>query len=133
MLPDTISKRILPLINSAIDSGSGNLVSRDQLYSWEQPQISPGIDISTLFGRSYGYFGWIGPVIMFVALSAFIIIYVILIRRSPYRVPALALLNVLVVFCLFNNMIASAAMLPQLVWPLLLPPWSSKKVDQQLT
>jgi hypothetical protein len=49
-----------------------------------------------------------------------------MIRNSPYRVPALALLNVLVVFCLFNNMLAAATMLPQLVWPLLLPPWKSR-------
>jgi len=122
-LPDTISKRILPILNDRIDTGSGNLVTRDQLYSWEAPQVARGINISTLFGRSYGFFGWVGPVIMFLALSAFIMIYAILIRGSPYRVPALALLNVLVVFCLFNNMLASAAMIPQLVWPLLLPPW----------
>jgi hypothetical protein len=131
LLLDTISKRILPLLNDTILSGSGNLMSRDALYSWVQPQISPGINISTLFGRSYGFFGWIGPVIMFAVLSVFIIIYVVLIRSSPYRVPALALLNVLVVFCLFNNMIASAAMLPQLVWPLLLPPWVYRKAKQQ--
>ena len=123
LLPDTLSKRILPMLNDRIQTGSGNLVTRDDLYSWELPQISPGINIATLFGRSYGYFGWIGPAIMFMALSALIILYVILIRNSPYRVPALALLNVLVVFCLFNNMVASAAMLPQIIWPLLVPPW----------
>jgi hypothetical protein len=122
-LPDTFSKRLLPHLNPQIASGSGNLASRDMLYSWPQPQISPGLNTSTLFGRAYGFFGWIGPVIMFLALSALVILYVILIRASPYRVPALALLNVLVVFCLFNNMIASAAIIPQLVWPLLLPPW----------
>jgi hypothetical protein len=131
LLPDTISKRILPLLNDAIHTGNENLVTRDELYSWKQPLIASGINISTLFGRSYGYFGWFGPIIMFMVLSAFIITYIVLIRRSPYRVPALALLNVLVVFCLFNNMIASAAMLPQLVWPLLLPPWSYRKAQTQ--
>lgn len=125
-LPDTISRRILPILNERIDSGSGNLVTRDQLYSWEAPQIAPGLNISTVFGRSYGFFGWAGPLIMFLWLSAFIMIYAILVRRSPYRVPALALLNVLIVFCLFNNMLASAAMIPQLVWPLLLPPWRKR-------
>lgn len=122
-LPDTISKRILPLLNDKIGSGSGNLVSRDMLYSWEQPQIAPGLNISSLFGRSYGFLGWMGPVIMFMALSGLIIIYIIVIRTSPYRVPALALLNLLVVFCLFNNMLAAAVMVPQLIWPVLLPPW----------
>ncbi len=57
--------------------------------------------------------------IMFIALCGFIITAgVVLIRNCPYRVPALALLNTLVVFCLFNNMIASAAILPSLIWPL---------------
>lgn len=129
LLPDTLSKKILPMLNDKVQTGSGNLATRDDLYSWDLPQIAPGINIATLFGRSYGYFGWIGPVIMFATLSAFIIFYAILIRNSPYRVPALALLNVLVVFCLFNNMLASAAMLPQLVWPLLIPPWRHREVQ----
>lgn len=127
LLPDTISKRILPLLNDSIASGSKYLATRDALYSWALPQIAPGMNIASIFARSYGYFGWLGPIIMFTVLSAFIIVYVVMIRNSPYRVPALALLNVLVVFCLFNNMLAAAVMLPQLVWPLLLPPWKSRQ------
>jgi hypothetical protein len=123
LIPDTFSKRILPLLDKTILSAQGNLVSRDQLYSWEQPNVAHGMNVSTIFGRSYGYFGWSGPVIMFTALSLFIVAYLFLISRSPYRVPCLALLNTLVVFCLFNNMLASAAMIPLLVWPLLFPPW----------
>ena len=128
-LPDTFSKRLLPIINDSIASGSGNLISRDQLYSWDQPQIAPGLNISTIFGRAYGFFGWIGPAIMFAFLSAFVIVYLITIRTSPYRVPALALLNTLVVFCLFNNMIASAAMLPLLILIAVLPPWRARLAD----
>jgi len=133
LLPDTLSKKILPMLNDRIQTGSGNLATRDDLYSWNLPQVAAGINIATLFGRSYGYFGWIGPVIMFAMLSALIIFYAILIRNSPYRVPALALLNVLVVFCLFNNMLASAAMLPQLVWPLLIPPWRHREAHMSDT
>jgi hypothetical protein len=55
-------------------------------------------------------------------LSLFIIVYLLVISRS-HRVPWLALLNTLVDFRLFNNMLVSAAIIPQLVWPLLLPPW----------
>jgi hypothetical protein len=124
LLPDTISKRVLPILNPRIRS-SGYLATRDLLYSWEQPQVSPGLNIATIYGRSYGFFGWIGAAIMFVALATFIIVYLILILKSPYRVVCLALLNTLVVFCLLNNMIASAATLPLLILPLLLPPWRS--------
>jgi hypothetical protein len=130
LLPDTVSKRILPLLSDRIATGQGNLVSRDQLYSWEQPQVAAGLNISSIFGRSYGFFGWLGPVTLFVVLTIFIITYLILIPKSPYRVPALALLNTLVVFCLFNNMIASAAMLPQLIVVLLLPPWWTRTARQ---
>jgi hypothetical protein len=127
LLPDTFSKRILPLLNDGIASNHGNLVSRDLLYSWEQPMVVPGLNTATIFGRSYGFFGWIGPAVMFVVLASFIILYLILIRHSPYCVPCLALLNTLVTFCIINNMIASAAMIPQLVWPLLLPPYGRLK------
>lgn len=125
LLPDTISKHILPMLNPAITTG-GTLISRDQLYSWPQPQVAPTLNTSSIFGRAYGFFGWTGPAIMFVFLSAFIIFYLVLISKSPYSVPCLALLNTLVVFCLLNNMVASAAMLPLLIVAVLLPPWKSR-------
>lgn len=131
LLPDTISKRLLPHLNPKIQSGQGNLVTRDQLYSWEQPQVSPGLNVSTIYGRSYGYFGWLGVSVMFAVLSFFIVCYLLLMQRSPYQAPCLALLNTMVVLCLFNNMIASAAMFPLLVLPLVLPPWSRKGVTQR--
>jgi hypothetical protein len=123
-IPDTFSKRIMPFLNSKVTTGSDSLASRDLLYGWAQPMVGHGMNISTIFGRSYGYLGWLGPIIMFVTLSIVIVIYLHIIKGSPYRVPALALLNTLVVFCLFNNMIASAAMAPLLVIILLLPPWA---------
>jgi hypothetical protein len=126
LIPDFLAKRIMPRLNSQIASIAGNLSTRDLLYSWDQPQISDGLNIATLFGRSYGYFGWIGPPLMFLILSVFILVYLIMTRDSIYQVPCLALLNTLVVFCLFNNMLASTAMIPQLVWPLLLPPWRTQ-------
>jgi hypothetical protein len=133
LIPDTLSKRVLPLLNPSINSR--NMLSRDQLYSWEQPQVSVGLNISTMYGRSYGFFGWLGPVIIFSAFTVFIVVYLLLARRSPYRIPCLALLNTFVVFCLFNNMLVSAAMLPLLVLPLLLPPWTLavRKESSQLT
>jgi hypothetical protein len=129
LLPDTISKRILPMLNPHITSGDGNLMSRDQLYSWDKPQIAQGLNTSSIFGRAYGFFGWVGPTIMFVFLSAFIIFYLVLISRSPYAVPSLALLNTLIALCLINNMVASAAMLPLLVVSVLLPPWRKAKME----
>jgi hypothetical protein len=123
LIPDTFSRRIMPYVNHRVTSDRGNFITRDMLYSWDQPQVALGMNISTVFGRSYGYFGWAGPAIMFTLLSTFIVAYLLVISRSPFRAPCLALLNTLVLFCLFNNMLVSAAIIPQLVWPLLLPPW----------
>jgi len=60
---------------------------------------------------------------MFVVMATFVIVRLFL--KSACRVVCLALLNTLVVFCLLNNMISSAALLPLLILPLLLPPWRS--------
>jgi len=133
LVPDTFSRRIMPYVNHQTTSNQGNFLSRDMLYSWKQPLVGHGMNITTIFGRSYGYFGWTGAAIMFVVLSAFIVVYLLVISRSPFRVPCLALLNTLVVFCLFNNMLVSAAIVPQLVWPLLLPPWGWWRLKPSLT
>lgn len=123
LIPDTFSRRIMPLLYPVVESDKGAFITRDQLYTWKLPLVAEGLNTSTLFGRSYGYLGWSGPVLMFGALSVFSIAYMIVMSYSPYCVPALALLNTLVLFCLINNMLASAAMIPQLAWPLLITPW----------
>lgn len=131
LIVDTFSKRIMPLVNPRITSSQGHFGSRDQLYSWEQPKVGHGMNISTIYGRAYGYFGWVGPLIMFGVLSLFIITYTFAIARSAFRVPCLALLNTLVVFCLFNNVLVSAVMAPLLVWPLLYPwAWWRRPIPQ---
>lgn len=107
MMPDFISKRILPII------GDEEII--------KTPLISPALNVTTIYARSYWYLGWIGLIIMFVVLVAAILLYVKFTLRSPYRVPALALLNTLIVFCIFDNMIAFSGMSLQLAWLLLLP------------
>jgi hypothetical protein len=105
MLPDFISKRILPSMGTT---------------RVKTPEVSPTLNVATMYGRSYVYMGWPGPVLMFMLLSALILGYLQLIRDSPYRVPCLALLNTFVVFCTFQNMIAYTGLFIQLIWPLLL-------------
>jgi hypothetical protein len=111
--PDFISKRILPIV------GDGERT--------ETPQVDRALNVATIYGRSYVYLGLPGLVIMFMTLAVTILVYVNLIRRSIYRVPALALLNILVVFCVFDNMIAFTGMSLQLLWILLLPNKIMKK------
>jgi len=106
MLPDFLSNRILPLLNTQ------RVIT---------PEVGPGLNVATIFARSYFYFGWIGVLLMFTWFCTFTTIYFQLILKSPYRVPCLALLNTLIFFSTFDNMIAQTFLMFQLVWPLLLP------------
>jgi oligosaccharide repeat unit polymerase len=107
LLPDFLSKRVLPLIDA------------DDRTSFDQ--ISPALNVSTIFTRAYVYAGWLGTVIMFSMLAAFILLYVVFMSQTAYAVPALALLNTLVVFCVFDNMIAFTGMSLQLAWLMFMP------------
>jgi hypothetical protein len=112
MLPDFVSKRILPLLDAE---------------RVKAPEVSRGLSVAGLYGRSYVYEGWIGPVALFGLLAVLIVLYLRLIRHSPYRVPCLALLNTFIVFCTFQNMIAFAGLILQLIWPLFLGSWPFRR------
>jgi hypothetical protein len=84
------------------------------------PEMSVGLNASTIFGASFLYFGRFGPPFMFAYLSLIIVVYLLLIRRSAFNVPSLALLNTIVVFCTFHNMIATSTLSLQLVWTVVL-------------
>jgi oligosaccharide repeat unit polymerase len=102
LLPDFISKRVLPEIGA-----------EDRA---EFDQVSPALNVSTIFTRSYVYAGWLGVTIMFAALASLILLYTVFMSETVFAVPAMALLNTLVVFCVFDNMIAFTGMSLQLVW-----------------
>lgn len=106
MLPDAISHRLLAMIDVPI--------VRDV------PEFSPHFNVSSLFGRSWIFFGWIGVLTMLTYFVAAVFVYVCLLRASALAVPSLALLNTFVVYCVFDNMIAITAISLQLFWPLLL-------------
>lgn len=105
MLPDAVTHRIL-------DS-----LGEERIRT---PEVSPGLNASTIFGASFVYLGQLGPPLMFSYLSLIVVVYLLLIGRSALNVPSLALLNTFVVFCTFHNMIASSVLSLQLVWPVVL-------------
>jgi hypothetical protein len=101
MLPDALTHRVL------------DFLGEERIRT---PEIAPGLNASTIFGASYVYLGQFGPPLMFAYLSLIIVVYLLLTRRSAFNVPSLALLNTIVVFCTFHNMIASSILSLQLVW-----------------
>jgi hypothetical protein len=112
MLPDFISKRVLPQL------ASYSSLVQERVFT---PEVSPGLNVATLYGRAFVMLRWTGATILFAQLCLLILVYVRLIRDSPYRLPCLALLNVFVLFCTFHNMLSYTGLILQLVWPLLLP------------
>lgn len=107
LLPDFISKRVLPLV------GADDRTEFDQ--------VSPALNVSTIFTRSFVYGGWWGVTIICAMLFAGLILFVVPMSMTQWGVPALALLNTLVVFCVFDNMIAFTGMSLQVIWLVVLP------------
>lgn len=106
LLPDTISHRLLPRLGA----------SRDRNI----PEFSAHFNVSTIFSRSWLFFGWISVLTTFAVFIFVLCAYIGMIRTSPLAVPCLALLNTFVVYNLFDNMIATTSIGIQLLWPLLL-------------
>lgn len=100
-IPNFISKRFFPVRSEII-------------------QISPALNVGTVFSRSYIYAGWLGMFLMMGCLFSLIFIFIKLMWKSKYFVPALALINTLVVFCIFDNMIAFDGVILQIIWIILL-------------
>jgi len=101
LLPDFISKHLASLINQ----------KRTDFY-----RITTALNVGSIFTRPYVYLGWLGPITIFLYLSLIIILYTRIIKNSIYSVPSLALLNTLIVFCIFDNMITFSGMMLQLCW-----------------
>lgn len=106
LLPDTISHRILPRLGAGPDRNI--------------PEFSDHFNVSSIFSRSWIFFGWISVLTTFAVFIFILYAYLGAIRTSPLAVPCLALLNTFVVYNLFDNMIATTSIGIQLLWPLLL-------------
>jgi len=107
LMPDFVSKRVLPLLGAEDRVGF--------------TQVSPALNVSTIFARSYVYAGWLGVTLVFAVFVTLLMLYVMAVSRSAYAVPAIAMLNTFVVFCVFDNMIAFTGMSLQLIWMVILP------------
>lgn len=106
LLPDTISHRILPKLGASPDRNI--------------PEFTEAFNVSSLFSRSWIFFGWISVLVTFAVFIFILYAYIGVIRTSPLAVPCLALVNTFVVYNLFDNMIATTSIGIQLLWPLLL-------------
>ncbi|HVW14768.1 MAG TPA: O-antigen polymerase [Mucilaginibacter sp.] len=103
---DFISKRIFAFFN---------VQKRDNTL------IAPFLTVGTVYSTSYTYLGWWGMSITFLFMMGVSFCYLIIIRpQNPYFSTALAMLNTLLLFCIFDNMMNFSGMSFQLVYPILL-------------
>ncbi|RYM05481.1 oligosaccharide repeat unit polymerase [Sporolactobacillus sp. THM7-7] len=104
--PDFISKRI------------------NTLEDWHVPkiyQISPELNVGTIYGEAFTQFGWLGCLLMFVVLSLTAFIYLISLRnaKSDFYLTGLAIFCTIFLFSSFSNMFTFSGLSFQLIYPIL--------------
>lgn len=87
----------------------------------EQRMIPGPFNAGTIYSGSYSYLGWPGLIVMAIFI---LVVPVILVRilpaASPFFLTALALLNTMFLFMIFDNTVRFTGLSFQLVYPLLL-------------
>ncbi len=106
------------LVFDAVSKRTGSLFGVERN---EASLIAPYLTVSTVYAISYADLGWIGMCITFFAIMAICILYLAVLKSSnPFFATGLAILNTLVLFSLFDNMISFTGLSFQLLYPLLL-------------
>jgi hypothetical protein len=115
--------RILEYINNELlfESFSKRI---NKLFGVEREKenvIKDPFNVSTVYSRSYSYLGWIGMTITALVIVLLPMLYVKIIRDSPYQMIAVAILCTTYLFLSYDNMIRLMALGFQLVYPILFP------------
>ncbi|MGL5705832.1 MAG: O-antigen polymerase [Tannerellaceae bacterium] len=87
MLPETISKRI------------------SSFEKRQEKLVIPVLNVSTVYARAFVILGWIGIVLMFVFVLFYILTILLFVSPdSEFFIVTVAIINVILVFNLFDNM-----------------------------
>jgi hypothetical protein len=106
--------------NLIFDSISNRLGEVLNLNKLDNNQIAPYLTVGTIYSGSYSGLGWVGMTITFCFLMAVAFFYVAVLKPdNPYYTVGLSILNTIMLFNLFDNMISFTALSLQLVYPLL--------------
>ncbi|TDQ09968.1 hypothetical protein [Pedobacter metabolipauper] len=80
--------------------------------------IAPYLTVGTIYSGAYTDLGWLGMTLTFCSLMLIAFIYVAVIKPSnPYYTVGLAVLNTIMLFNLFDNMISFTPLSFQLLYP----------------
>lgn len=107
LLPDFISKRIVPVFNIDIP---------------DPIQITPELNVSTAFAASFTTLGWVGISLFILFIFVFAYFYILILKKlkSEYFLVGVAIMNSIFLFNIFNNMFAFTGLSFQLVYPVVL-------------
>lgn len=101
LLPELLSKRI------------ANMLQIERQYN---PLVIESLNVSTIYARPYMYLGWWGMIYMFIYIMLFITLVISVIpKESPYYVIAIAVINVIVVQSIFDNMLTFMGVIPMVI------------------
>ena len=105
ILPDFISKRLASILN--VNETSSKY------------QLNESLNVGTFYEGAARYLGWFGLILLYVYMFFFIVIYLLLIRKSPFFLLGLSILSVMICFNSFTNMFTFSGLCFQLVYPIL--------------
>lgn len=89
--------------------------------------IIGSLTVCTTYGKSYVTLGWPGMILMFLYIIVLYLFCIKLIdKNSPFRIPLLAVLCIMSVMSVFDNMVHYTGILPQVIILLFLS-WIFKK------
>lgn len=98
LMPEIIAKRI----------------SSETMHRQEKDLIFPAFNVCSVYGRTYKYLGWWGPIFMFSFSIFFIIVTVGLIpKKSPFYVLGVTEVCIITIMNLFDNMYVFMGLIPQ--------------------
>jgi hypothetical protein len=106
LLPDFISKRIVPVFNINIPDAI---------------KITPELNVSTAFAASYTTLGWVGISLYMLVIFVFAYFYILILKKynSEYFIAGVAIMNSIFLFNIFSNMFSFTGLSFQLVYPVI--------------
>lgn len=87
----------------------------------EESRIEGPFNVSTVYSRSYSYFGWIGIAIMALFVLILPLLYKRVLGNNDYAPTGIAILCTMYLFLVFDNTIRFTGLGFQLAYPILFP------------
>ena len=92
-------------------------VSEGKESKYAAKLITEDLNVSSVYGRCYNYLGWSGILLMFLFILFFIYFNLLLIKRpSPYYIPMVVVLDIIIFMNVFTNMFIFMGLVPQLLF-----------------